>query len=136
MDMFKRLLSYKAEHDGSTLVPRTYYVDPQLGRWVRNQRILLKKKKLPNDRANLLKSIDFTWDASIKEDIDKNKWLDMYERLVSYTEEHDGSTLVPRKYHVDPKLGGWVHNQRQGCRKKERVKLLNDVDFVWNAATK
>ena len=56
----------------------------------------------------------------------------MYQRLLSFREEHAGSTLVPMKYDTDPQLGKWVSTQRSKCKKKQRVKLLNDINFVWN----
>jgi len=46
------------------------------------------------------------------------KWNEMFERLVLYKEQNDGSTLVPQCYHPFPKLGRWVHYQRgkvAGC---------------------
>jgi len=43
----------------------------------------------------------------------------MYRWLVSYKEEHPGSTLVPRIYDKNPKLlGRWVSTQRSKCKKK------------------
>jgi len=115
------------------VVPCRYDADPQLGNWVSNQRRLFKTNEMPNDRATLLKSIDFTWDAGMMGGMRNGKWMAMYQRLVSYKEEHNGSTLVPFKYKEDPKLGNWVRNQRRRCKKKERVKLLNDINFVWKS---
>ena len=131
IDVYQRLVSYKEDHGGSTLVPSNYGADPQLGNWVHEQRQLLRKKKLPQDRITLLKSINFKQDAN--EVIRNIKWTTMYRRLVSYKEEHGGSTLVPKEYEQDPQLGSWVSTQRQRCKKKERVKLLNDIHFVWSA---
>ena len=44
MVLYTRLVSYHKEHN-STLVPQKYKEDPQLGRWVSNQRYIYKKKK-------------------------------------------------------------------------------------------
>ena len=131
INMYQRIISYKVDHNGSTSVPQYYDVDPQLGNWVNHQRRVFKKNKMPKERANLLKSIDFTWDAGMTRWMRNGKWMDMYQRLVSYKDEHNGSTLVPSKYKEDPKLGNWVSTQRYECKKKERVKLLNDINFLW-----
>ena len=54
----------------------------------------------------------------------------MYERLKKYKQEHN-STSVPNRYKADPKLGKWVSKQRQSCKIKERVDLLNKIGFAW-----
>ena len=131
IDMYQRLVSYKEDHDGSTLVPRNYDADPTLRNWVHEQRKLLRKNKLSKDRATLLRLIDFTLNA--RKATENNNWMAMYQRLVSYKEEHNGSTLVPLKYDQDPVLGRWVRTQRRLYKKQERVNLLNDIHFVWCA---
>ena len=49
--------------------------------------------------------------------------------------KHHKSTNVPKNYKADPKLGGWVNNQRNCHRNKElsvdRTSLLKSIDFVW-----
>ena len=47
------------------------------------------------------------------------RWEEMYQRLVAYKKEHK-NTRVPQTYNVDPKLGTWVHNQRNAYRDKGR----------------
>ena len=137
MGMYHRLVTYKEEHAGSALVPQKYSKDPQLRKWVSTQRTAYKKKELPKDRITLLKSIDFAWDGRAQKEARENtNWMNMYQRLASYKEEHSGSTLVPRVDDKYPKLGQWVSNQRSFCKKKERAKLLNDINFVWNAKRK
>ena len=120
MEMYKRLEKYKQGHN-STCVPISYKADPQLGRWVQWQRQHCKMK----ERIALLESIGFQW--RLKE---KRPWMEMYKRLEEYKQEYN-STCVPHKYKADPQLGIWVVNQRQKCKKKERVDLLNKIGFVW-----
>ena len=48
--------------------------------------------------------------------------MEVYQRLVSYKEQHDGSIKVPRKYEKDFELGQWVYDKqhienREGGRK-------------------
>ena len=56
--------------------------------------------------------------------------MEMYERLERYKQEYN-STRVPQRYEADPQLAVWVQHQRQRCKKKERVDLLNKIGFAW-----
>ncbi|OEU10779.1 hypothetical protein FRACYDRAFT_193338, partial [Fragilariopsis cylindrus CCMP1102] len=55
--MYQKLMAYK-KHYRSTKVPRHYTKDPQLGQWISDQRVLYKKNKLTDERAELLNSIN------------------------------------------------------------------------------
>merc|ERR1719491_737276 len=59
----------------------------------------------------------------------------MYDRLLTYKKEH-GTTCVPKSKHnkEDSQLATWVSTQRQYCKEKDRVDLLNEIGFVWNVA--
>jgi len=125
MGMYERLKKYKQEHN-STSVPLHYKADPKLGRWVSKQRHRCKEK----ERVDLLNQIGFVWEGKNRRGTDPQAWMEMYERLKKYKQEHN-STSVPTRYKVDPKLGKWVSKQRQSCNKKERVDLLNKIGFAW-----
>jgi len=127
--MYQLLLEYKDQH-GSTLVPAKYNKNAQLGNWVGTQRKFHSKEQLSSNRVLRLKSIGFVFDAY------ENNWMHMYHRLCSYKEKHGGSTTVPRLYAKDPSLGFWVKLQRCKCKQKDRVKLLDDIGFVWDAVRK
>jgi hypothetical protein len=62
-------------------------------------------------------------------------WMEMYNRLLSYKEQHDGSTWVPQKYIEHHKLGSWVFRQRavycRGKLSKKRISLLESIGFQW-----
>ena len=137
MYMFHWLVTYKEEHAGLTLVPQKYDKDPQLGHWVSHQREYLRNNKLPKYRVTLLKSIDFTLGTRAQREAkENNKWMSMYQSLVSYKEEHAGSTLVPQnKYDKDPQLGHWVSHQGEYLRNnklpKYRVTLFKSIDFTF-----
>ena len=62
MHMYGRLVEYKNKYN-HTLVPQSCIHNPQLGRWVVNQRSLNKRCKLTKNRIYLLNSIGFIWDA-------------------------------------------------------------------------
>jgi hypothetical protein len=117
MKMYRRLEAYNQKY-GNTRVPQKFKKDRQLGSWVDKQRRLCKDK----DRVELLNKIGFTWNVN---------WQLMYQRLVAYTEEH-GTTCVPQNYKADPKLADWVKKQRQICKQRGRIDLLNDIGFEWN----
>jgi len=72
--------------------------------------IIFEIIKLLKNRTTLLKSIDFVWDG--REAKANKKWMSLYQRLVSYKEEHHGSTSVPQNYDADPQLANWVNTQR------------------------
>jgi len=105
MEMYQRLITYKKRHT-NTSVPQHYKDDPKLATWVDTQRQYYRKKELSVERINYLESIGFVWKIR-----DFLPWIKMYERLVAYKHCHQ-STLVPRRYTVDPSLGHWVSNQR------------------------
>lgn len=126
IDMYRQLLSYKEQHNGSTSVPQTSKEYGKLGLWVRRQRFFYCKGKLPSDRIVLLESIGFQWKL-----IATTPWMDMYRRLEAYKTLHK-NTRVPRKYNEDPKLGFWVNKQRHSCKEKDRIELLNKIGFEWN----
>jgi hypothetical protein len=70
------------------------------------------------------------------------RWISNLDVLRQYKEEH-GDCVVPRGYSANPRLGCWVAEQRKqrkllidGKRSSiipERVKLLDEIGFVWNA---
>ncbi|GAX10323.1 hypothetical protein FisN_3Lh529 [Fistulifera solaris] len=62
-------------------------------------------------------------------------WMEKFGRLVLFREAH-GHCNVP-KSSEDKELGTWVANQksfhRAGTLRKDREKLLNEIDFSWTA---
>ena len=54
----------------------------------------------------------------------------MYQQLVLYKQKHN-TTCVPLFYKEVPKLAAWVRLQRQHCKKKDRIDLLNSIGFEW-----
>lgn len=70
------------------------------------------------------------------------KWLASLAQLKEYKEEF-GDCIVPRGYPPNPRLASWVAEQRkqyklhkdgkQSSITPERIKLLDEIDFAWNA---
>jgi len=75
MEMYQRLVTYKAEHN-DIAVPRRYKEDPQLGIWVYAQRIAYRNNKMTERHKHLVESVGFEWDG-------KAAWEEMYQRLVA-----------------------------------------------------
>lgn len=121
---------------------RGYPKDPQLGRWVKTQRMRrnrkFKRKKTReglsiigpeelrhNEHCVRLDSIGFRWrkngntaatapssSSSARKTV---RWEQRYEELKAYKEEN-GDCLVPSKYSAKPQLANWVTTQRTGYR--------------------
>ncbi|OEU07424.1 hypothetical protein FRACYDRAFT_162057, partial [Fragilariopsis cylindrus CCMP1102] len=129
-EMFHRLISYKNQHN-STSVPYNYTADLKLATWVETQRANCRNNSMSDHRVNLLHSIGFVWNAQ------DNKWDELFQRLVAYKNQHNGSTLVPKECEADTKLGRWVHWQRYNYRIKmisvHRIERLESIGFVMNA---
>jgi hypothetical protein len=126
--MFQLLVAYKKERK-STNVPEGYKEDPKLAAWVSFQRQRYNSKSISIERINRLESIEFVWKHK-----DLVPWEEIYQRLVAYKKKHK-STIVPRRYEVDLKLGNWVKNQRIYYNNKqlstERINRLDSISFVW-----
>jgi hypothetical protein len=130
-EMFGRLVLYKKQYN-STNVPSRYGVDRKLGNWVRWQRHSYMAEIISESRISRLESIGFVWNTL------DNQWDEMFQRPVMYQQQH-GSTLVPKRYEADPKLGQWVIHQRERYRNNnnkrfsiERIKRLESIGFVWD----
>jgi hypothetical protein len=131
-EMYIKLVEYKRQNHGSTVVPKKYTEDPSLGKWVCDQNYAYNKGNLSEKRLKVLNAINFVWSAKK----DCVPWMEMYQKLVAYKKKHK-STNVPLKYQTDPKLGSWVSTQRKSYNKKvlsiDRINHLELIDFVWSA---
>jgi hypothetical protein len=129
-DMFQKLVTYKEQHKNTNVLHR-YKDVPQFGGCVTTQRTYYKNDELlPGRLTPLLNSIGFEWNLREK---DNNKlWMDMFQKLVSYKEQHN-NTMVPKG--EDPKLGRLVSQHRTHFKKDKllpnRIDLLNSIDFEW-----
>jgi hypothetical protein len=83
------------------------------------------------DRRAILDEIGFVWSPH------DDKWKQFLEEIIAFKHTY-GNSLVPTSY-VSPSdypLGRRVNGVRQGDYVKDnttRIKLLNDLGFVWNA---
>eukprot|EP00544_Gedaniella_sp_CCMP2646_P014990 CAMPEP_0202484532 /NCGR_PEP_ID=MMETSP1361-20130828/3605_1 /ASSEMBLY_ACC=CAM_ASM_000849 /TAXON_ID=210615 /ORGANISM="Staurosira complex sp., Strain CCMP2646" /LENGTH=235 /DNA_ID=CAMNT_0049113213 /DNA_START=95 /DNA_END=799 /DNA_ORIENTATION=- len=116
--------------NGHACVPQSHNT---LGWWVHANRKEYKKFQshtrpcwMTAERIQHLENAGFIWN------VDKEKWMDGYEKLCHYQRQH-GHCKVPRQ---DTVLGSWVRMNRQQYQKgkltREQVELLNRIDFLWN----
>jgi hypothetical protein len=125
---FNELKAHKASN-GDFNVLRGQAENPQLGIWVLTQRQAKKKGQLSNERAHLLESIGFEWDAQ------KALWNQCINEL-KRCKALNGHSNVPRGYKQNPQLGKWADVQRTAKKKgklsKEREIALNELGFHWS----
>ena len=84
---------------------------------------------MTEERIQLLNLIGFRWDPLEQE------WQDNYELLKQHVKENCDAK-VPKSY---PILGVWVGIQRRiyksGKISEERIRLLDEVGFIWDASS-
>ena len=132
-EMFSALVEFKKEH-GHTNVPQRSRRYAELATWVKNQRLAQKMKRpVMVERRRRLDELGFRWIE------DRPTWEDMFARLVEF-KEAKGHCGVPQNWREDRRLGKWVNTQRtelkRGKLKPGRKRQLDEIGFVWNAASK
>lgn len=125
------LVEYEKKHKITT-VPRS---DLPLGPWTEKQRKAYRQGTLSNSRVERLNSIGFSWR------FEKGlQWMEMYNRLISYKEQHDDSTNVPQSSKEFGMLGRWVSQQRVryrgGTLSTTKIALLESIGFQWQLLDK
>ncbi|OEU06615.1 HA-domain-containing protein, partial [Fragilariopsis cylindrus CCMP1102] len=128
-EMLERFTAYTKKYN-SPLVSGKYKNDPQLGRWVSEQRRRYKRDGFNPLQIELLESNDFVWNA-IKYEWDENIIL-----LIRYRDK-EGHCNVPRDHKEDGKnLGEWLNRQRQNKKKGTldaiKEKQLEELGIEWN----
>ena len=131
---FEELEEYKKLH-GDCNVPHKFDANPQLGKWVYNQRQSYKKNKLSSERVEALESLGFEWTRPKgKEPDDDSAWWKRFAELEEYKKEH-GDCNVPQKFDANPQLGRWVNAQRRQYKKNklesDRSEALEKIGFEW-----
>ena len=115
--------------NGHVHVTRSNCSNISLWQWVNRQRITCKL----DHRRELLDSIGFAWNGlEVKDEIHEAQWLEKFHKLQSYYEAN-GHTKVTRS--MNRRLAEWVARQRYECKKEDRIKMLNSIDFVWSKSS-
>jgi len=137
---YRDLVAFKQKH-GHCLVPLENSDNPQLAHWVKRQRCQWKniskgkKSTLTPERLELLKRLDFVWDAH------QAAWQFRLIQFRQFVRIH-GHGNVPSRYPPNPSLAVWAKFQRgqyrafeEGSRSnltQERVDDLSALGFVWD----
>ena len=143
-DRYEELKKYKFEY-GNCNVSQKWSENPQLGKWVTNQRTQYrlhregKKSPMTEERIALLESIGFIWDAQ------EALWQQRYIELKDYKVKHDHCNL-PALRSQNPQLATWVSYQRAKYRlyrkgkkspmTEERIASLESIGFEWDLRTR
>lgn len=129
--MFERLVAYKKKHGHCSVTPTDGF-GGRLNKWVILQRIEAREGTLLPTRQQRLDDIGFIW----KGDNHDRRWRQQYDKLVAYQKKH-GHCDVPCHWSKDRRLGHWISIQRifrrKGSLNPERIQLLDQIGFRWNA---
>ncbi|KAL3783127.1 hypothetical protein HJC23_012463 [Cyclotella cryptica] len=126
---YSELLTYRQQH-GHANVPQRYEANPELGRWVKDQRAFRRNNKLNSERIKLLDDLGFVWKIKKPNDF----WMEKLHQLKEY--KRTQGNLHPPREGEHKTLACWVDRQRRagksGKLTSERVRLLNEVGFIWD----
>ena len=123
----QKYIQFKAyiKQNGSANVPQSH---PILGDWITVQRRQYKRGALTEERIKLLEIAGFKWDPFADE------WNHRYQQLKKHIKDN-GNANVPQRQST---LGSWVGTQRKARKKgklsEDRIKLLDELGFVWDAS--
>ena len=126
--MYQRLVHYR-HHYGDCLVTRGYKHDPQLGKWVSQQR--LQYSSMLDEKRQLLNEIGFCW--KVREARVGPPWEEMFVQLQAYKQRHGHLRFSRTSCQTtqDKKLLFWVENQRRRLAKAdadcERRRLFLEI---------
>ena len=124
-EMYSALERYKTRY-GNCNVPYLCDVNPELGRWVANQRA--RRDRLGPDRIGRLEHLGFAWEVF------DGQWEEQYTELKKYRTIY-GDCNVPQKFPENPVLGVWCSHQRRfrkrGKLSEDRIRRLSSLDFDW-----
>ena len=115
IENFRKLCAFKDRY-GHFAVPYSG-VYAELSRWVRHQRFLFKRNKLPQERVAVLDDIDFVWTAQAA------RWDRLYEELMLFYGEN-GHTRIPTR---NTELYRWTNQQRKALKAKGGIPEILSV---------
>lgn len=112
-------------------------------RWLRSQVSLYQTNSLHEDKVDLLTELlgDLFTDKKVKRKRKSNKlhirWMDTYEEVKKWLEEHDNKIPIRKSDdETEKRLGRWIESQKTNYNKtnldEEYVKLLEELsNWKW-----
>jgi len=125
--MYEALVAYHRLH-GHGNVPSGWEPDPELGRWVTQQRHQFRRGTLREDRRLRLEQLPVDWPAEPGRSRSRDlRWDRMIESLVAFRTLHQHCN-VPKGWPENPELARWLARQRhldrtRGLRQDRRLRL-------------
>lgn len=108
-----------------------------IGKWIWSQKKYLKSGKLTSEQVKMLSTLPMEQVGGRK-----NSWYALYEDLKEYKREYKTLNGLPESYTGKSgfRLLNWVCTQRRKYRNgelsEEQIRLLNDIQFEWEAESK
>lgn len=142
-DRLAEVAAFKAKH-GHCGISTIFPENPKLGRFVNSMRSKRNSGTLSADRIAKLDAVGFAWNSThaaavrVGEDGINGAWKARFDELLAY-KQANGNCEEPARRGEKKELANWVSMQRQ--RKKrgqlhpERVRLLEEIGFIWEAGT-
>lgn len=114
--MFAALRNFQREY-GHCNVPGHDLANPHLNAWINDQRLALRLDKLSAERVRRLTALGLSMNPL------ESRRDELFTLLGAFKKKN-GHCNVPARHAAHPKLGHWVHNQRNFFR---RGKLPPDI---------
>ncbi len=133
---FARLVAFK-QAQGHTNVPAQWPADPELARWIRQQRHAHEFGLLYTRQSARLSELGFNWQRVLSKKeptLAETIWEGYFLKLASFQRKH-GHMRIPKANPEDRQLREWVLEQltcqRQGCLSPARREQLDSIGFEW-----
>ncbi len=110
---------------GHINVPQLDKEYKNLGRWINDQRVMRKRRKMNPNREKLLESMNIIWDAK------ENHWDKKLNELDRFHKKY-GHFNVTRRNVDFPGMGKWIYDLKRSKKiSDERIQKLLKIGFDW-----
>ena len=124
--MYEKLKEFYNEN-GHTYIPINNK-DRSLYNLVRVQRYYFKKGLMKIDRVEKLNNLNFIWN------IEEEAWGNMYNQLREFYFKNGHSNIGRKEGALV--VWGYIQRNKKDLLSKEKIALLDNVEFVWNPREK
>ena len=133
--MYGKLSEFYLKH-GHTEISSDHPDYALLTPWMHKQR--LSRKRLPRKHVQRLDEIEFIWEERWAQY--KARWLKSFVKLKAFYLRFGTSSIAWKDRHKFPEMREWSRTQlkrfRKGELSEDKIKLLNTIEFDWNAGRK